>query len=321
MKRPSLIVIGLLVLLVVPSASATSVTARTSFYPMPLQPSGITYTSSFVNFDQQMGVTFGQNSSSLDYNVTAVAQADSDGYGPAYLLNGLVLASAGYFWYQVGLSYNWPGIECQTGGQYGTSVVCNMFVYAGFSISYEIWSPNALYDFNGITHFGSNPNDTVSLSMSIINGTISLGARDIQNNATWSSNGISCPAIYTRSDCLSSHGSPVFLGLSQAANAYGYFTGLMTEGYHVDSTPISTDSLYASSSSHYASVMWADVFNIADGAVVLANTTNVTQTALDRLNVLAFANLTQYSNTNLFVTGSLYNVPISLYSVNGTGGE
>ena len=287
---------------------------------MPLQPSGVTYTSSFVNFDNQMGVTFGQNSSSLVYNVTAVAQTDTDGYGPAYLLNGLVLATGGYFWYQLGLGYNWPGIECETGGQYGNSVICNMFAYTGFSITYDIWSPNPLYDFNGIVSFDSNPNDTVSLSMSILNGNVNLDARDPHTNATWSSSSLPCPAIYTRSDCLSSHGTPVFLGLSQASNVYGYFTGLMTEWYHARSATVNPNSLYASGVSHPASVMWADDFNIANGAIVFANTTYVKQTILGRLDVLDSANLTEYSNTNLFATGSLYDVPISLYSVNGTRG-
>jgi hypothetical protein len=57
------------------------------------------------NYDEQIGATFTQDVAALTYNVTAVAQTDSDGYGPAYILNGLT--SAGY-WYQVGLSWHWP---------------------------------------------------------------------------------------------------------------------------------------------------------------------------------------------------------------------
>jgi len=48
------------------------------------------------NYDEQLGTTFTQDFSSLAYNVTALAQADADGYGPGYLLNGLT--PEGY-WY------------------------------------------------------------------------------------------------------------------------------------------------------------------------------------------------------------------------------
>ena len=57
-----------------------------------------------ANYDEQLGTTFTQNFASITYNVTAVAQSDTNGYGPAYLLNGL--GSTGY-WYQVGISYDW----------------------------------------------------------------------------------------------------------------------------------------------------------------------------------------------------------------------
>ena len=66
-------------------------------------------------YDEQLGTTFTQNFTSLAYKVTALAQTGTDGYGPAYLLNGL--GNTGY-WYQVGLltigtptrhqDFNWP---------------------------------------------------------------------------------------------------------------------------------------------------------------------------------------------------------------------
>ena len=55
-------------------------------------------------YDEQLGLSFTQNWTSLAYNVTAVARNDTSGIGPAYLLNGCT--NQGY-WYQVGLSYNW----------------------------------------------------------------------------------------------------------------------------------------------------------------------------------------------------------------------
>ena len=58
-----------------------------------------------VNWDEQLGESFTQDSTIMDMNVTAIAQADSYGYGPAYLLAGL--SNTGY-WYEVGISFNWP---------------------------------------------------------------------------------------------------------------------------------------------------------------------------------------------------------------------
>ena len=75
-----------------------------------------------ANYDEQLGTTFTQSFVSIAYNVTAVAQSDTNGYGPAYLLNGL--GSTGY-WYQVGISYDWPF----TAGGYN----------AGLRMNYELF--------------------------------------------------------------------------------------------------------------------------------------------------------------------------------------
>lgn len=65
-------------------------------------------------YDEQLGLTFTQSFTSLEYNVTAVEQTDPTlADGPAYLLNGL--SDVGY-WYQVGVSWNWnPGTNPGTG--------------------------------------------------------------------------------------------------------------------------------------------------------------------------------------------------------------
>ena len=70
---------------------------------LPKNPSLSSLNLSGLNYDEQVGETFTQSFTSMAY-VTAVAQVNSDGIGPAYLLNGL--SDKGY-WYQVGLSYNW----------------------------------------------------------------------------------------------------------------------------------------------------------------------------------------------------------------------
>ncbi|HVB12967.1 MAG TPA: hypothetical protein VNE86_07520, partial [Nitrososphaerales archaeon] len=61
-----------------------------------------------VAYDEQLGITFTQSFASISYNVSAVAQQDVNGYGPAYLLNGL--SNVGY-WYQIGLSWDWPQLS------------------------------------------------------------------------------------------------------------------------------------------------------------------------------------------------------------------
>ncbi len=62
-----------------------------------------------TNYDEQLGMTFTQDFTSIEYNVTAVQQTDPTlGTGPGYLLSGV---STTDFWYQVGLSWDWsPGI-------------------------------------------------------------------------------------------------------------------------------------------------------------------------------------------------------------------
>ncbi len=46
-------------------------------------------TSGKATYDQQVSLVFRQDFYSLNFNVTAVQQTDSSGFGPAYLLNGL----------------------------------------------------------------------------------------------------------------------------------------------------------------------------------------------------------------------------------------
>ncbi|MGC8558505.1 MAG: hypothetical protein ACP5NC_05890, partial [Nitrososphaeria archaeon] len=165
--------------------------------PKSLQP--------VANYDEQLGETFTSNFSSLAVNVTAVEQADTYGYGPAYLLNGL--SSTGY-WYQVGLSYNWPNSE---GGGYN----------AGFNMVYEVYSPNGNSIFpqggGGLMSFSGPvyPGNTVLLSLSFSGGNVVMEAVDIETGA-------SAEVSY------SAEGAAYFQGLSEPSNSKGFFTGLMT---------------------------------------------------------------------------------------------
>jgi len=75
-----------------------------------------------------------------------VAQTGTDGYGPAYLLNGL--GNTGY-WYQVGLSYDWDGSAS-----------------TGFQLAYEVFnsSGSSVYPATGggmAAISPVNPGDTI----------------------------------------------------------------------------------------------------------------------------------------------------------------
>ena len=165
------------------------------------------------DYDVQEVMAFTQSYSQLEFNVTAVAQCDTNGYGPAYLLNGLT--NTGY-WYQVGLNWDWP---LQNGGY-----------IPGFGFVSEDWAPGGLSRSPSSVPFTGtvNQNDTVELSLTFTGGRVVASAHDIDTNANASTN-------------FSANGGTTFVG-SQAQQSHlrfsfatrGYFTGLMTEWYHVD---------------------------------------------------------------------------------------
>jgi hypothetical protein len=164
-----------------------------------------------ADWDEQLGLTFNQNFTSLGYNVTAVQQADANGCGPGYLLNGL--SNTGY-WYQIGISYNW----CHTTGGYNS----------GFYANYEVFSPSGasiyptnggggLLKFNGAVHNG----DKIILNLWFSNGTVDMLAKDWNTGA------------YAKLN-YSAEGATQFIGLPSTSNSNGFFTGLMTEWYHIN---------------------------------------------------------------------------------------
>jgi len=157
-----------------------------------------------VKYDEQLGITFTQSFTSLAYNVTAIAQVDSDGSGPAYLLNGL--SNDGY-WYQLGLSYHWAG-DTQGFG----------FIFMVWdSAQNPVYGPNVL-SFSDIV----NPGDLVLLSLYFNNGIVYMTAKDWNTNA-------SAYVTYANSHTNLFVGSPL-----QPFINNGFFTGLMTEWWHVN---------------------------------------------------------------------------------------
>src|SRR5207245_4163653 len=214
--------IGLIVLLVAGSLFATGilVPAVTRLYddarsvlrnltcldPALCTNSTFPTTAGKATYDQQVSMIFTQDFRALSYNVTAVSQTDSSGYGPAYLLNGL--SDTGY-WYQVGLAYNWP---LASGNGYDS----------GFHFIWEVFAPNGTTNNPVLSRIPDNvnPGDIVGLILSFQTGadTVSMFANDYNT-------GVSSSHSYTAG------GGTVFTGSSSTPNSRTP-TSLMTEWYH-----------------------------------------------------------------------------------------
>ena len=157
-----------------------------------------------ASYDEQLFLVEGGDMGNLTVGMGAVAQADANGYGPAYLLNGVT--SAGY-WYQVGLTYDWP---------------CGAGYAAGFHYFSEVWSPDGR-PVTGPTNLllAVAPGDNVTLSLGFHGSGVAMTARDLTTGASESTD-------------YSSAGASAFLGgLSVDPRHPGWFTGIMTEWYHV----------------------------------------------------------------------------------------
>ncbi len=123
-------------------------------FPRSGQSRPLASLASAAPYDEQVGVTFTQDFSKLAFNVTAVAFSDPDGVGPGYLVNGLT--DYGY-WYQVGLSYNWP----YTLGGFNPGFRMNFEVFDNTGVSFDPSSGGGgLKPFNGPV----NPGDTATQS-------------------------------------------------------------------------------------------------------------------------------------------------------------
>jgi len=273
--------------------SSLATAPRFAAYPFAGQPN-------ITMYDEQLGTTFTQNFTSLAYKVTAVAQIGTDGYGPAYLVNGL---GNNNYWYQVGLAYDWDGSAS-----------------TGFQLAYEVFnsSGNSVFPASGggmATFSPVNPGDTVLLSLNFSNGSVVMQGTD-QNT------GAQSQKTYSALGATTFVGSPAAL-----SNSKGFFTGLMTEWYHT--APYYGDEqkvTYTANGSGITSAwLWMDEFSVAP---------NGTQTSLFGKNSpapLSFGNPTQlqslssngasvYENATQFITGNISTVALTFnYSVTGGG--
>ncbi|MDA4135593.1 MAG: zinc ribbon domain-containing protein [Thaumarchaeota archaeon] len=260
--------------------------------------------STTPSYDEQLGTTFTQSFTSIDYNVTAIQQQDSSsGLGPAYLLNGLT--GQGY-WYQVGLTYNWGGNVSGSG------------YVAGFNMAYEVFNSRGNSVFpstgqGGLTSYSGtvNPGDTVVLNLYFSGGDVVMLSKDLNTSAE-------------ASVTYNAEGSTSFVGLSSTSNSNGFFTGLMTEWYHV--APYYGNErgvLYSDKTAEIASaVMWMDEFNTQTrGALFDGNSGVVSYPNPDQLQEFSLNGTTEYSNAYEYISGAVVTkVSLALsYSVQGGG--
>jgi hypothetical protein len=236
-----------------------------------------------TRYNLQMGEAFTNDTVFLTYNVTAVAQNNSLGVGPAYLLNGL--ADNGY-WYQVGIAYNW--FPTLSAGR-GFSLIYAVFAPNG-SIVYPLNSNSAgLQPFNGIINNG----DLIQLTLAIGKfERIYMSAYDFNTGATSFNSYLSYNA--TR-----------FVGsISNPINSLGYFTGLMTEQYFPD--PNISNPLLVSFTSKYeinSSYMFIDLTDRYNNSVIFYKGKYVELNPYQPQE-FSLKNLTEFATSFGFFTGN-----------------
>jgi len=249
-------------------------------------------------YDEQLGMTFDQGFTELDYNVTAVAQSDAQGFGPGYLLNGL---TDGGYWYQVGLAFDWP---IQSGGYVaGIHFLYEAFNDSGTSI-FPAGGGGGLGNFTGPVISG----DVVLLRLAFSGGQVDFSAKDWMTGSTASE---SFPAVGSR-----------FVGLHSSSGANGFFTGLMTEWYHAD--PYYSDEgevEYTNPSTQLLSAtLWADEFNANTSTSLFGYSQYYAFSNPYQLRVFSLEGATEYGDAYEFITGALGRSLLTLsYAVSGGG--
>ncbi len=162
----------------------------------------------FGPWDEQLVFSLQRNRSSLVYDVTAIPSNNT-----AFLVNGLT--NKGY-WYQVGLSFNWP--DSATPNNQLQSAV------PGYNMNFETFNPNGdsifpavgggMALFNGPVFTG----DPVMLALFFYKSQVIMGALDLNTNA------VSVAAF-------PAYGATVFVGTPTAMNKEGFSSSIMTERY------------------------------------------------------------------------------------------
>jgi hypothetical protein len=276
-----IVLILLCSILLTVSAATTSLSLKTAAkFNQQTLPLSRTYP--YLAYDEQAGVTFTPDFTSLAFNVSAVSQTGPDGVGPAYLLNGLT--NAGY-WYQVGLSWKWPST--------------NGAPLPGFNMNYEVFDQfgSSVFPINGgggVDNIRVGSGDLVLLSLSFSGTDVVMRATDWNTTSTATQY---YPAV----------GASYFVGLPNAVSSNGFFTGLMTEEYH--SAPYYGSGepvVYQPNGLNISSAwVWADEFNTNTFQSVFSDATT-SPIGLGNASVLqyfAFHGTAEAISAREFITG------------------
>jgi hypothetical protein len=236
-------------------------------------------TTGKATYDQQISLIFRQDFLNLlRFNVTAVPQTDSSGFGPAYLLNGL--SDSGY-WYQVGLAYNWP---LASGTSYSS----------GFHFIWEVFYPNGSTSNPALSRIPDNVNqgDIVRLSLSFSGGSVFMDTLDYNTGAS-------------SSHSYTAGGGTIFKG-SSSSRATRTPTSLMTEWYHASPSEPSMKQVTYSEQNVPISSAW---ICISEYAPSNPNTSVFGQCSSELLlgsqtQPYSYHGLNAYANQYMFQTGS-----------------
>jgi hypothetical protein len=242
-----------------------------------------------VLYDEQLSLSFVENFTDLAVDVTAVQQCGSDGLGPAYLLNGL--SDAGY-WYQVGLSWNWPLVRTNSNGN------SNVTSSSGFNAVFETWLDVNPLTPPTLTPVNVNAGDTVRLGLHISGGSVFMEVHDLVNGESAS---LEWNAFHAQR----------FVGTPHVATNGGLFTGLMTEQYHTSPYYGNEQKVTYELSDPPLTSAWMVIneWIPANDNRIFFQDSRVNYTGPFDSHNLSYVGAFETSNANEFVTGSLDSGP------------
>lgn len=238
-------------------------------------------------YDEQAGVTFADNFTELTAFVVATPLTDSDGFGPAFLLNGL---TDNGWWYQVGVAYNWPNGNLSSPIQ-GFSLVYGAYSPFGESTLPSTSASNELMAILPLVKSG----DVIRLTISLNGSLVYLSARDL------TSGGYS-QLFYNSS------GASKFIGLQEVSNKNGYFTGVMTEWYRGNygfSDLAEGQADYWLGEPISRATLWAEEYAVQNSSIIYSSASGVLSLPNSGFTNISLGPLMVRANGLHVITGSL----------------
>jgi hypothetical protein len=203
----------------------------------------------------------------------------------------------------VGIAWNWP----INGGGYSP----------GFKFLYEAWNSSGFSVYpvdggGGLQNYSAkiNQGDVVLLKLYFSNNNVMMYSKDWNTSAVASAN-------YTASN------GAIFVGIQGQCNSNCYFSGLMTEQYHV-SAYLGAEAVVTYSDPSLglnAATMWIDEYNVNTNQTLFSNSTaDISYSNPNQLQYFSLNGTSEASNAYEFITGSNNLVGVTLsYSIVGGG--